>query len=766
MSWPRAPTSAAASWPPSTTHPRRRAWAAPARRTRPGAPPPSGAGSSRAIATRSSRGFSAPRRMPRPPGASSTECSGRSTGARLSSSCACTTSTTRVSSRRSPPPSPPSGPPDARRHLAAPGQRRLGAGERLRRGGGAARRGLRLVRRGLGPRRSDAAGLRGCAHLSHPPRHRHHAGGHAYSRPRSHDGHEPGRHVARAFPPRLGRERPTGDRGLARHPLRTPRPAHPRDSGDRAAGDPRRAPRVQGQRLRAAPPGWGRQSPAVRRQAAAEYSRVSRHALAEEPRDDGRDRRRLAWDVVHAGPRARVLRPPGNGSAPRRPLAPEPRSSSGRLRRLLRSRRAAHPAPQAGARLHLGCHGLAPAQLLQRCLQARWLHRRRPRGAAAVARWPSRGGSGAGARRAGPQDQPPGDGGDGSRPPRALSRRRRHHVAGGARGRDARRAARDARSAAHPRARPLSPSTMSGTIQHVRAGVLDVAYEAAGPSDGVPVVLLHGFPYDVHAYDEVAPALVAAGCRVITPYLRGYGPTRFLSAETPRSGQQAVLGHDLLALMDALGIRSAVLAGYDWGGRAACIVAALWPDRARGLVSGCGYNIQDIADSARPQAPEREHRLWYQYYFHGERGRAGLTQHRRELGKLLWQLWSPNWKFDDATYDRTAASFDNPDFVAVVIQSYRHRFALAPGDPAVEEIEVRLAAQPRIAVPTIVLHGEGDGVSPPSASASHQRFFTGSYERRLVPSVGHNLPQEAPREFAEAILALAHIKSRMDSKRA
>jgi len=209
-----------------------------------------------------------------------------------------------------------------------------------------------------------------------------------------------------------------------------------------------------------------------------------------------------------------------------------------------------------------------------------------------------------------------------------------------------------------------------------------------------------------------------------------------------------------------------VLAGYDWGGRAACIVAALWPDRARGLVSGCGYNIQDIADSARPQAPEREHRLWYQYYFHGERGRAGLAQHRRELGRLLWQLWSPNWKFDDATYDRTAVSFDNPDFVDVVIQSYRHRFALAPGDPAVEEIEVRLAAQPRITVPTIVLHGEGDGVSPPSASASHQRFFTGSYERRLVPSVGHNLPQEAPREFAEAILALAHIKSRMDSKRA
>jgi len=307
---------------------------------------------------------------------------------------------------------------------------------------------------------------------------------------------------------------------------------------------------------------------------------------------------------------------------------------------------------------------------------------------------------------------------------------------------------------------------MRATLQHVHAGVLDVAYEVSGPPDGVPVILLHGFPYDVRAYDEVAPPLAAAGCRVTTPYLRGYGPTRFLSADTPRSGQQAVLGHDLLALMDALGIRRAVLAGYDWGGRAACVVAALWPERARGLVSGCGYNIQDIADSARPQAPEREHRLWYQYYFHGERGRAGLTQHRRELGRLLWQLWSPNWKFDDATYDRTAISFDNPDFVAVVIQSYRHRFALAPGDPAVEEIEVRLAAQPRITVPTIVLHGEGDGVSPPSASASHQRFFAGSYERRLVPIVGHDLPQEAPREFAEAILELAHSKSRMDFNRA
>jgi pimeloyl-ACP methyl ester carboxylesterase len=296
-------------------------------------------------------------------------------------------------------------------------------------------------------------------------------------------------------------------------------------------------------------------------------------------------------------------------------------------------------------------------------------------------------------------------------------------------------------------------------LKHIDAGVLDVAYEETGSLSGPPVVLLHGFPYDIHAYDEVGPLLSAAGCRVITPYLRGYGPTRFLSADTPRSGQQAVLAHDLLSLMDALHIQGAVLAGYDWGGRAACVVSALWPDRARGLVSGCGYNIQYIASSSTPQSPEQEHRLWYQYYFHGERGRAGLAQNRHDLGKLLWRLWSPNWKFDDATYDRTAVAFDNPDFVDVVIQSYRHRFGLAPGDPAVEDTERRLSAQPPITVPTIVLHGEGDGVSPVATSEPHRRFFTGPYERRLIPMVGHNLPQEAPREFAAAILSLVRGSS-------
>jgi pimeloyl-ACP methyl ester carboxylesterase len=292
-------------------------------------------------------------------------------------------------------------------------------------------------------------------------------------------------------------------------------------------------------------------------------------------------------------------------------------------------------------------------------------------------------------------------------------------------------------------------------LKRIDAGALSVAYEEHGPPAGTPVLLLHGFPYDVRAYDEVTPPLVANGCRVVTPYLRGYGPTRFLSAETPRSGQQAALAHDLLALMDALAIRNAVLAGYDWGGRAACIVAALWPARARGLVTVGGYNIHDIPGSGRPQPPEDEHRMWYQYYFHGARGQAGLEQNRRELCKLLWRLWSPNWRFDDAIYERSAASFDNPDFVAVVVHSYRHRFGLAPGDPALEDTERKLTIQPPIAVPAIALDGDGDGVMRAGGSRNHARFFKAAYERRVIPVVGHNLPQEAPREFAQAVLAVA-----------
>ena len=290
--------------------------------------------------------------------------------------------------------------------------------------------------------------------------------------------------------------------------------------------------------------------------------------------------------------------------------------------------------------------------------------------------------------------------------------------------------------------------------KHIVAGDLEVAYEEAGPAAGPPVILLHGFPYDVRAYDAVVPPLAAAGCRVIAPYLRGYGATRFLSTATPRSGQQAVLAHDLLALMDALAIPQAVLAGYDWGGRAACIVAALWPQRARGLVTGNGYNLQDIPGALRPQAPENEHRFWYQYYFHSERGRAGLAQNRHALCKLLWRLWSPHWQFDDATFERSASSFDNPDFVDVVVHSYRHRFGLVPGDPQVEATERLLSALPKIGVPTITLDGAGDGVMPPEGAARHAVFFTGPYERRVIPAVGHNLPQEAPAEFAQAVLAL------------
>jgi pimeloyl-ACP methyl ester carboxylesterase len=291
-------------------------------------------------------------------------------------------------------------------------------------------------------------------------------------------------------------------------------------------------------------------------------------------------------------------------------------------------------------------------------------------------------------------------------------------------------------------------------IKQIRTATLDVAYEESGEASGLPVFLLHGWPYDPRCYDEVVSPLVAAGSRVIVPYLRGFGPTRFLSSETPRSGQQAALGNDLHELMDALSVDRALLAGYDWGGRAACVVAALWPKRVRGLVTVNGYNIQDIAGSAKPVAPAQEHRFWYQYYFHTARGRTGLEQNRRALCGYIWSIWSPNWNFDDATFERTAVSFDNPDFVAVTIQSYRHRFGYALGDPALEAIEKRLAARPKIAVPTIALQGEADGVLPPQGSEQHAAFFSGAYERRVLPSVGHNPPQEAPSVFAQTVLEL------------
>jgi pimeloyl-ACP methyl ester carboxylesterase len=305
-------------------------------------------------------------------------------------------------------------------------------------------------------------------------------------------------------------------------------------------------------------------------------------------------------------------------------------------------------------------------------------------------------------------------------------------------------------------AAPAAFSQQTGTpvLKRARTNVLEIAYEESGPESGFPVLLMHGFPYDPRAFDDVVLPLVAAGYRVIVPYLRGYGQTRFLEADTPRSGQQAALGHDLVELMDVLGLPSAVLAGFDWGGRAACVAAALWPERVVGLVSANGYNIQDIAGSVVPASPQQEHRLWYQYYFHTERGRAGLQTNRRELCKLLWQLWSPNWKFDDATYARTADSFDNPDFVDVVIHSYRHRFGYAPGDPAYDMFERQLAERPPITVPTIVLHGEGDGIARSANSAAQSRFFTGPYQHRLIPIIGHDVPQEAPKETAAALLEL------------
>ncbi len=294
--------------------------------------------------------------------------------------------------------------------------------------------------------------------------------------------------------------------------------------------------------------------------------------------------------------------------------------------------------------------------------------------------------------------------------------------------------------------------------EHVTAGALEVAYEESGDPDGTPVVLLHGFPYDVHAYEAVAPTLAARGCRVVVPYLRGYGPTRFLSSDTLRSGQQAALAHDLLALMDALSIERAVLAGYDWGGRAACIVSALWPERAIGLVTGNGYNVHDIPASGDPAAPEDEHRYWYQYYFHGERGRRGLERNRRALARLLWRLWSPRWDFDEATFARSADAFENPDFVDVVVHSYRHRYALASGDPALAATERALEAQPSIAVPTVSLDGAADGVIP-EHDRVHERTpgeerFTGPFRHEVLPGVGHNIPQEASEAFAEAVLSL------------
>jgi pimeloyl-ACP methyl ester carboxylesterase len=296
-------------------------------------------------------------------------------------------------------------------------------------------------------------------------------------------------------------------------------------------------------------------------------------------------------------------------------------------------------------------------------------------------------------------------------------------------------------------------------MKFVEAGVLNIAYLEVGPPDGMPVILLHGFPYDVHSYDTVSERLSGAGFRCIVPFLRGFGPTTFLSTNVPRSGQQAALGADLLALMDALNIQSAVLGGFDWGGRAACIVSALWPERVLGLVScGTGYNIQNIPEAGNPAAPEEEHCYWYQYYFHSERGRMGLANNRNGLCQLLWRLWSPTWKFEEITFDQSAKYFENPDFVNIVIHSYRHRFDGLEGDPALADIEGKLAAQPIISTPCIVLQGADDGVEGLAQVRKNDALhFTGFYDRRIVSAVGHNFPQEAPDAFCDAIFTLGGL---------
>jgi pimeloyl-ACP methyl ester carboxylesterase len=299
---------------------------------------------------------------------------------------------------------------------------------------------------------------------------------------------------------------------------------------------------------------------------------------------------------------------------------------------------------------------------------------------------------------------------------------------------------------------PGTSRSSLGSLEQVDAGVLRVGYAQAGPLDGPPVVLLHGWPYDIHSFADVAPVLAAAGYRVLVPFVRGYGTTRFLSADTPRNGQQAAVAQDVVALLDALGVERAILAGFDWGARSAGVVAALWPDRCKALVSVSGYLIGSQAANAVPLPPEAEYAWWYQYYFATERGRAGYAANRREFNRLIWRLASPRWGFDDATFDRSAAAFDNPDHVDVVVHNYRWRLGLADGERQFDDLERRLAAAPSIAVPTITLEGDANG-APHPAPGTYAARFTGRYEHRTVAGgVGHNLPQEAPQAFSDAIV--------------
>ncbi|HEY3222122.1 MAG TPA: alpha/beta hydrolase [Gemmatimonadales bacterium] len=288
-------------------------------------------------------------------------------------------------------------------------------------------------------------------------------------------------------------------------------------------------------------------------------------------------------------------------------------------------------------------------------------------------------------------------------------------------------------------------------LRQIDAGDLSVQYVEAGPAGGTPVVLLHGWPYDIYSFVDVVPLLAAAGYRVIAPFLRGYGGTRFRSAQTPRNGQQSVVAVDAVALMDALKIQTAILAGFDWGARTANIVAALWPERCKALVSVSGYLIGNPAAGQTPLPPKAELQWWYQFYFATERGRAGYAQNRKDFARLIWQLASPKWTFSDATFDRTAAAFDNPDHVAIVIHNYRWRLGLAAGEPRFHDLEQRLAAAPIITVPTITMEGDANGAPHPEPVA-YVKKFSGKYAHRLITGdIGHNLPQEAPRAFADAI---------------
>ena len=297
-------------------------------------------------------------------------------------------------------------------------------------------------------------------------------------------------------------------------------------------------------------------------------------------------------------------------------------------------------------------------------------------------------------------------------------------------------------------------STSFGALKQIDAGVLNVGYAEAGPSGGSAVMLLHGWPYDIYSFVEVAPRLSEKGYRVIVPYLRGYGTTRFLSSETLRNGQQSVIAVDIIALMDTLRIERAILAGFDWGARTADIIAALWPERCKGLVSVSGYLIGSQQAGKVPLPPQAELQWWYQYYFATERGRAGYEKYRHDFARLIWQLASPKWDFDEATFKRSAAAFDNPDHVNIVIHNYRWRLGLAAGEPQYDELEQRLAQGPVISVPTITLEGDANGAPHPDAS-TYAGKFSGRYEHRLITGgVGHNLPQEAPGDFAQAIIGV------------